>query len=374
MKRLLLSLLGLAAFVAATAQTNYSQSQIDSLNTRIAKLEKRAALLEKLKPAFQFSGYLQGAYDYSWDETGGTSTFHLRRARMTLQGDIYKGAKGAKADYKLQIDLCRQPVIVDLFARYQPVNQFGVQFGQFKIPLSIENSDYSALKLEFINYAQVVQRLSRLGSGDMTGVGSTGRDIGMKFYGGFIKKDGYSIINYEVGVFNGAGINVKDNNNSKDVVGRLIIQPLKLLRLAAYYQIGEGDGSLMSKYPAIFEGMESYNEKYIGLQRYGGCVEYSNKFMFLRSEYIGGNTGNLLSEGAYLAVGYKFLGKCSAGVRVDYFDENKRTEGCQMNYSAALSYLPWKFLRLQAEYAFQNYRKLEKSNGHALYFMVSAIF
>ena len=188
------------------------------LKERVAKLEKRSEVWDKLKPAFKFSGYIQAGYDYLWNEDGTkTSTFHLRRARMTMQGDVFKGEKGAKASYRLQIDLCKDLPIMDLWAKYQPVNQFGIQAGQFKVPVSIENTDYAATKLEFITYSQPVQRLARLSSSDLQGVNSSGRDIGLQLYGGFIKRDGFSIINYEVGVFNGTGINTKDNNKSKDI-------------------------------------------------------------------------------------------------------------------------------------------------------------
>lgn len=373
MKKIVLSILGLCTVGIVAAQSVDAQTQIDSLNNRIAKLEKRSAVWDKLKPAFKFSGYIQAGYDYLWDdEATTTSTFHLRRARVSLQGDIYKGAKGAKASYRLQLDFCRTPTVVDLWMKYQPINAFGIQVGQFKLPISIENTDYNAVKLEFINYAQVVQRLARLGSSDMTGIGSTGRDIGAMLYGGFIKKDGFSVINYEVGVFNGAGINTKDNNKSKDIAARMTIQPLKRLKIAGYYQYGEGNitSALVKKYAGI--GKTGANVAY---SRYGGGADFSNDFLFARAEYIGGKTGDLLSQGAYAQVGYKFLQKCSAGVRLDYFDEDTKASGHQINYVAALSYYPFKFLRLQAEYARQQYYNLQGSkNGNCIYLMATAIF
>jgi hypothetical protein len=104
-------------------------------------------------------------------------------------------------------------------------------------------------------------------------------------------------------------------------------------------------------------------------------VDYNNKFLYARSEYIGGKTGDLTSEGAYVQVGYKFLGKCAVGVRFDYFDEDVNVEGNQINYSAAISYHPWKYLRLQAEYTRQTYNKLAGSqNGNCLYLMATALF
>ena len=378
MKKFILYVIALAfaGTLSAQEQTN-QQAQIDSLNLRIAKLEKRSQVWDKLKPAFKVSGYIQAGYDYLWNEDGTTtSTFHLRRARISLQGDIYKGAKGAKASYRLQIDLCKELPIMDLWVKYQPINQFGVQFGQFKVPVSIENTDYNAIQLEFINYANTVQRLVRMSSSDLQGINSAGRDIGAMLYGGFIKKDGFSIINYEVGVFNGSGINTKDKNKSKDIAARLTIQPLQKLKIAAYYMGGETDASsLIEKYPTMVVDNSGVNTKYLGYNRYGGGFDFNNKHIFARSEYIGGQTGAMRSEGVYAQVGYKFLNKCSVGVRFDYFDENKADDGNQMNYSVAASYHPWKHLRLQAEYTRQTYNHIVGSkNSNGLYLMVSAIF
>jgi hypothetical protein len=387
MKRYLLTIVSLILAGTLSAQSVDSQAEIDALNERIAKLEKRSEVWDKLKPAFKFSGYIQAGYDYLWNEEGTqTSTFHLRRARMSLQGDIYKGARGAKASYRLQIDLCKELPIMDLWVKYQPVNQFGIQAGQFKVPISIENTDYNAIQLEFITYAQPVQRLVRMSSSDMQGVNSSGRDAGVQLYGGFIKRDGYSIINYEVGVFNGTGINAKDNNKSKDVAARLTIQPMKDLKIAAYYMGGETNAtSLIGKYPGMVAEASNVNTSYLDYNRYGGGVDYENKYIFARAEYLGGQTGDYLSSGLYAQVGYKFLEKCTVGVRYSYFDENINGDSptpVQTNYSVALSYFPWKNLRLQAEYTRQNYDNLQnvvassdfKRGENCLYFMISAIF
>lgn len=358
-------------------QTESLQAQIEQMQKQIDKLEKREKTKAKVKEVFskyiKISGYIQAGYDYK-DEGSGTSTFHLRRARFTINGTAWENKKGGVADYRLQVDFARSPVIVDLWARYQPVYEWGIKAGQFKLPISIENTDYNATKLEFINYAMPVQRLARLGSGDMTGISSTGRDIGVQMQGGFIRRKGFSIINYEVGIFNGAGINTKDNNKTKDVAARLTIQPLKLLKIAGYYQYGEGDAtSLQNKYPGIVTDHTAL--KYVSYSRYGGGADYNNDFLFARAEYIGGKTGDLCSEGAYAQVGYKFLKKCTAGVRFDYFDENTHGAGYQFNYSVALSYRPWKYLRLQAEYTYQQYCKMPgATNGNCLYLMVTGMF
>lgn len=375
MKKLLLLLLLFVGIGVSSAQETQTEEAI-SLDERVEKLEKRSQVWDKIKPAFQLSGYLQAGYDYLWDEEGTkTSSLHLRRARMTLKGDIYKGEKGATASYRLQVDLCKSPVILDLWAKFQPVNQFSVQFGQFKVPISIENTDYAATRLEFISYANTVQRMSRNGGGDMTGINSSGRDIGLQLAGGFFKQDGFSLVNYEVGVFNGAGINVTDNNKSKDVAARLTIQPLQKLKIAAYYLMGETNIiSLLSKYPTIGDSWS--NHSYVAYNRYGGGIDYSNDFLFARTEYIAGKTGDYLSSGIYAQIGYKLRDKFSVGLRYDYFDQNLNASApCQTSYTVALSYYPWKHLRLQAEYTLQKFNAVAQTpNTNCLYFMATALF
>ena len=182
------------------------------------------------------------------------------------------------------------------------------------------------------------------------------------------------------------GINVKDNNKSKDIAGRLTIRPIADLKIAAYYMGGETNAtSLVTKYPTMVAAGTSTNLEYLDYNRYGGGFDYENKFLFARAEYLGGRTGDYLSSGLYALVGYKFLEKCSLGVRYSYFNENLNGESptpVQTNYSVAFSYHPWKYLRVQAEYTRQNYEKLPaefaasaaKKNENCLYFMVSAIF
>ena len=123
----------LLSAVGAFAQTEGAEPTTSELAGQIKKL---------VTP----SGFLQTGYTYT-DES--KSTFLLRRARLVLQGDLYKGDAG-KVDYKLQLELTGTPKILDLFVRYRPINEFGLRLGQYKSPLSIENSEYNPAKLEFV--------------------------------------------------------------------------------------------------------------------------------------------------------------------------------------------------------------------------------
>ena len=365
---LLCSPLCVSAQEAAAQEKEQLDAQVDSLQQRLAKIEKRAKIWDKLKQHFKISGLLQAGY--SWEES--SSTFYLRRARLSLAGDIFRGKKGAMADYRLQVEFTSTPKIVDLYIRYAPVKEFGIQIGQFKSPLSIENSEYNPKILEFIDYSLVAQRLAHLSSGDVTGISSTGRELGAQFYGSAFHKKGYSILRYNLALFNGNGINAKDNNKTKDFVGRVMVSPIKDLTLAGYYQYGEGSFA-QDKFPQFY-GAEVGNTKYVKYQRYGGGVAYNGKHAFARAEYIGGKTGVLRSEGAYASAGYKFCGKGMVGVRFDYFDDDLSNIQREFNYTLGVTYQPWKYLRLQLNYVYKHYQHFDKKNGNLINFMVTAMY
>lgn len=361
--------MSLSAQESVAAEKAVVESSEEALPQRVEKLEKRAKVWDKLKQHFKISGLLQAGY--SWDE--GTSTFLLRRARLALAGDIFRGKKGAMADYRLQVEFTGTPKIVDLYIRYAPMKELGLQIGQFKSPLSIENSEYSPKILEFIDYSLVAQRLVRLSSNDVTGISATGRELGAQLYGSILPKEGYSIIRYNLALFNGNGINTKDNNKSKDFVGRVMVSPIKDLTLAGYYQYGEGVFA-QDKFPAFF-GTDPVNAKYVQYQRYGGGVAYNGKHAFARAEYIGGKTGVLRSEGAYASAGWKFCdGKGMVGARFDYFDDDLSNIQREFNYTAGVTYQPWKYLRVQLNYIYKQYQHYDKKGMNCVGLLVTAMY
>ncbi len=327
-------------------------------------LSAKGITWDDVKQHLKISGYLQTYYHLELaDATTATSSFRVRRARVSFAGDIVKSDKYGYMDYRLQVDFASSPQIVDAWLRYRPFRELGVQVGQFKVPLSIENSEYAPLQLEFIDYSLVVQRLVRMSGQDVAGINSTGRDCGVQLYGGFIEKGGLDVLNYNLAVFNGNGINRGDNNRSKDVVARVMVSPLRDLTIAAYYQYGEGD----------------FGEKrYVCYQRYGGGVAYEGSHAFTRAEYIAGVTGSLSSDGAYASAGWKFstsnAGNGFVGARFDYFDEDIHTSQREFNYTLGAAYNPWRYLRLQFNYVIKQYHNHHKPLSHNLMVMVSGIF
>jgi len=307
------------------------------------------------KDYFKLKGYLQGGFNIDDD---GDNTFYLKRAVLTLSGDVFKKNE-SKFDYQLMVNMAGSPSILEMWVRYSPIKEFGMQLGQFKIPLTIENTDYSPTTIEMIEYSLPVERLARSG-GDVTGINTSGRDIGFKVYGSLFHQENHSIVSYDIGLFNGNGTNRRDNDGRKDLIARLKISPIRYLTIAGYYQ----NGTVKADH---IEGNL--------LTRYGGGISYDNNKVMCRSEYISGYTGKMLSEGIYLTSGYWVTDKVMALGRADYFKREKALKDKEMYYTLGLIYTPWKNLRLQLNYTLKEFTtSVDKSYGSLFNFMATALF
>ncbi len=339
MKRLFLLLAAAAGLLPVTrsaAQTRDSLAcAVERLTAEVETLKSRRTTADKVLSHFpHISGYVQLGYEWSDD----VSTFFVKRARLDLKGDI-----SPKIDYRLQLEFV-SPKIVDIYLRFKPSKALNVQIGQFKVPFTIENTHYAPLNFEFIEYSMAVCRL--MGFKDVCGVNATGRDLGAQLYGQFIERDGYGILNYNLGIFNGEGINLKDKNKSKDVVARLMIRPLRALTIAGYYYWGE------------------VGERYAERKRYGGGICYDDGRWIARSEYIAGRTGIVSPDVAepFDSRGYYAMAACWVtpkwlpAVRFEQFDEVAgRSASRQTNYTAGVTYQPLKYLRCQLNYTYEQY-------------------
>ena len=64
---------------------------------------------------------------------------------------------------------------------------------------------------------------------------SGGRDIGIQVSGDVLpNSNGRKLLHYQVGVYNGEGINTADKDNRKDIIGGLWVMPVKGLRIGAF--------------------------------------------------------------------------------------------------------------------------------------------
>ena len=299
----------------------------------------------------RLSGYLQGGFRAD-SNTDPSTTFYLHRARLSLTGDAAKD----KIDYRLQVDMAGSPKICDLYFRYKPMKEFNVELGQFKVPFSYENENCGPTTVEFIEYSYITTYLAR-NNGYYDGIiNSTGRDIGFQLYGGFIHRDGYSMINYNVAVFNGSGANVKDHNSSKDFVTRVIVKPFKGFAVSASYMYAETN----------FGG-----NKYMKSPRYALGAWYENGTWIGRAEYVHANFGETCVDSFYALAGYNFQQPWSVYARYEFIKDNAFMNRDRIQLGTA--YKPFKFLRLQANLNYE-INNLADRNSLGFNILATAMF
>ncbi|MBO7282552.1 MAG: porin, partial [Alistipes sp.] len=287
------------------------------------------------KDYMSLSGYLQGGFQtpgVGGDEP--SSTFYLKRARVSLTGNVPQD----NIDYRLQVDMAGSPKICDLYFRYKPSAAFNVQLGQFKIPFAIENDIYGPTTVEFIDYSYITTLLAR-NADRFDGISAGGRDIGFQVYGGFGEARGYNILSYNLGIFNGAGINKADNNDAKDVVARVIVKPSKALSLSASWMSAE----------TIFE------ERNLRSDRWSAGVIYDVDDFIVRSEYAEAEFGDDDIDAFYVMGGYKIKKNWMLVARYETLNqEYERDADTYANrFTLGAVYKPYSFLRLQLNYAIE---------------------
>ena len=257
---------------------------------------------------------------------------------MQINGNTYDPDKAGKTDIRL----------VDLFGEWQKYEFFKVKAGQFKRPFTFENPMHPITQ-GFMSYSQNVSKLA--GFSDRTGEqGSNGRDLGLQLQGDFLKDaSGRNLLHYQVGVFNGEGINQKDKDNRKDIIGGMWVMPIKGMRIGAFGWTGSRAG---------------VGEK----NRYALSGEYTQDDWTFRTEYIHsqGWNSNFTSDkadGIYaLCIAPIQKNKFHVKARYDLYREAKEWGRAKTFYEVGADYLFTKNLQINLEYARVNDRSLEKSD------------
>lgn len=237
----------------------------------------------KVVSDIKFSGYIMTQYQYSGQEGAESNSFNLRLIRASLEGRAFNDFY-----WKMQVQLNgntstlgNSPRLVDAFAEWQKYKEARVKIGQFKRPFTFENP-MNPIDQGFMSYAQNVTKLA--GFSDRVGEHAcNGRDIGLQLQGDLLPDaSGRRLLHYQVGVFNGQGINVKDADQRKDVIGGAWIMPVSGLRIGAF----GWTGSYARTGTWTENGEEKSGTRTVKRNRYAISGEYVKSDWTVRSEYI----------------------------------------------------------------------------------------
>lgn len=298
-----------------------SQNDADSIRAEAAiaaqtDLAKVKSFAVNSGKKIQIAGYTQIRYQ-ALEETGKIDGFDIRRARLDVKGNI-----SPFWGYRVQFDLAGSPKLIDAYAELKLNDQFNFTIGQAKIPLSLENLT-SSNKLELIDRSQAVEAL--VARGKDVGGNQNGRDIGIQLGGTILKIKDHPIIDYRLGIYNGNGINVADNNEKKDFASRLIAHPIAGLDISAALYNGsrfvpevkevKTNGVVTTHYAAA---------KSVSRDRYGVDISYDLNNWSVRGEYLHGTDDQIDREGYYIQSGYYFLQKkLQLLAKYDFYDADK---------------------------------------------------
>ena len=364
------SVVGTAPVPASAAAPAAETPSLESLAAEVAALKAHsAAHTARLDRIPRISGYVQAGYEWS-DES---SSFFIKRVRLDL-----RGALARTLDYRVQLEFASSPKIVDAYLQYRPFRQLNFKLGEYKIPFTIENTDYVPLKFELIEYPLALQRLmgfaepigGRYVGGAMQGgetLKDTGRDMGLTLHGSFFPCGERALLSYDVGVLNGAGINLRDNNRSKDVVARLTLRPVRGLTLSGSWYGGE------------------YGADCLERQRVSAGVCYDRGRGVVRGEWIGGRTGYAATEeyaagtfdssGWYVLGGVRLTPTLMPVVRYDtLLPDTASADSRQTNWTAGILWHPVKYLRCQLNYTYEHYAAPGMTDRNVVAVMLTGIF
>ena len=330
--------------------------------------EKKTIELPQWVKNIKFSGYGMLQYQGQDPEGNHSNSFKLRLARFILDGKI------GDFDWRAQIQGTNatgpgQPTVqlVDLYAEWRRFPEFKVRAGQFKRAFTFENPTHPITQ-GWRGYADVINKLSAFG--DRTGEKSSGgRDIGIQVSGDlFPNVNGRKIFHYQVGVYNGEGVNESDKDNRKDIIAGAWVMPIKGVRIGVFGWTGSRGGMLDP-----LTGEKRSVEK----NRYCISAEYDlNEYTF-RAEYIhsqgwgaktpGDNTREICYENGDKADGWYVFGivpliksKLHAKARYQTY-RNQKNWGTSVNQvECGLNYFFTKNLEMHLEYSHVNDRNLAK--------------
>jgi phosphate-selective porin OprO/OprP len=311
------------------------------------KLNK-ASMLSTEAP-IQFSGYMHIRFQH-FDQKGSYDGFDIHRVRLNL-----KGAITPKLNYKIQMEFAGKgaPKLIDAYGEWNIVSYFHITVGQFYIPLSQESLTPDNLQ-ESIYRAQVVEALANRNK-DITG-DNNGRDIGAQISGSIIKLNNRFLIDYKLGIFNGAGTNVTaDNNNFKDIAGRLVFHPLAGVDFGA----------------SVYHGSANYGTKPTNhLHNRQGCdlgVTYNN--FNIKAEYLQGkDSSDVNRSGYYIQAGYFVIPKVfELLLKYDTYNPNLDvTNNYFSDYTVSAGYSFTSLSRIQLAYIYRREHDAQIKNNFAV--------
>ena len=300
-------------------------------------------------------GYAQTQFDMTKTGPETKNSFTMMRVILMANAELTR-----KLSFFLMIDAASTQAskhLHEYYAQYAFMPELKVRVGQFKTPYTLENI-ISPTLLGTVNLNEGTRYMAGI-AGDPLYGNYVGRDLGAMVTGDAIKaRDGHYYLNYSLGVFNGAGMNLRDNNKHKDVAAMINILPTKNITLSGSFIIGKGNAQANDMFGTIAEGTD-YTRN-----RWSVGAEVNYKPMKLRTEFMQGRNGDINNRAFYAELWCRVLSNFDVVLDYDYLNKNTsmskeardafpawtRTN----NYMVGLQYWVYKACRISTQYIFSD--------------------
>ena len=335
--------------------------------------------IQKIKNAFQSESFRLSGYGHVQYNISEYPERSLSSGRANHSIDITRAfliANGKLGDhnqfgYMLMFDFGPNAKLYELYGEWLPAKTVNVRFGQFKIPFTIENP-ISLSRIETVNPSRPVSAMSG-GRGDFNQfepdgriVSKTGRDAGLQLSGFLFPVNDFFRLEYHAGLFNGTGMNTKDNNNHKDLVGTVYTYPMKKFKLG---------GSIYSgKLPSYLREQGHLPGDNLSVFRWTVGAEYKDAQFCGRTEYMKASDGDLERAGYYALLVWKpvpdqweVLGK------YDYYNKNTSIKNNDIyDFTFGVNYYFAYLSRIQLNYIYTDNQAVGRN--HALAAQLQVFF
>jgi hypothetical protein len=251
-----------------------------------------------------------------------------------VDGSIFNDFK-----YRIQFQANGSPHVKDFYIEWAKYKEFSVKMGQFKRAFTFENP-MNPWDVGVGDFSLLVQKMA--GMGDRLGEANMGgRDQGIQVQGDLIPMadDQYRLLHYQLGLYNGQGINLADANKAKDIIGTIQIQPIKGLYIGAFGWKGDwvnASGATLKR------------------ERISTGFKYDVDNWTLRAEYATAIGGEKEQSGAadalYFTAGIPVTDWFKVYAKWDEFRAHGTAESSHDMYSACLNFRLHKNLNFQVEY------------------------
>ena len=300
-------------------------------------------------------GYIIGGYKYSdLEGANGGPGFTCRLIRLYVDGSIFNDFK-----YRIQFQANgEKPHVKDFYVEWARWKEFSVKLGQFKRAFTFENP-MNPWDVGVGDFSFLVQKFA--GMGDRLGEANMGgRDLGIQVQGDLfpIGEKQYRLVHYQLGLYNGQGINLADANRQKDIIGTLQFQPIQGLYVGAF----GWKGSWTNK-----DGVELKRE------RISAGLKFDRNNWTVRGEWATAIAGEKAESGAadafYVTVGVPVLDWLKIYAKWDEFRADGTADSSHDMWSACANFRLHKNLNFQLEYRYHNNKLLAASQYNELWFL-----